>query len=1258
MTLPGNKCQMAFAQSIESSATIKIVVVPVGDVPSVLLREFVNSLPSFVSFRSLTTPRNFSLKTLQRLPWHTGSLHFDFVLASELSSRADSGSIWQSFQPHHRIMGVIGICHCPGWSDSTLEDINGGWRSRAAKYVPSAQDSFQALFCCNPSNEQLDRVGEFKPHGALLFCKRGKDEKESRLRPLVVTVNEAIRHMSVRFLREVDLWLQSLEDCNDTLVVPGLGLITLRTILDGTDRGGWLKNLQTVEGRNKKMRKLRRGRINKFKADICLLVGSPADAAPLYVTAFADCLREGDFLWTAGASEGLGICDVMAELQKNTLKEDESSNLRERNFSWNENVPSRFIAAAASYHKAGADTLAVQAHLKLARYYVSLYQSNHSNDVLNGGSFRLLAAKQLSLAWAIADKARRLLIKSTNVPAVNNGSPVIRSPSSASLTAPAAGTSDDGKRMEVKLSQMDVFSVALNCANESRNLAMFRRFSFFAHCAAGLEWRLAQEAQYRGSGDRSKHLARAYALERLAALQSGALPSNDRENKYGIGSSSLQCEILRSLMRLAYSLGESSLVITLGVRLLRLGAVNELMGTSVQRSLHVELRRAASKLRTSTVASRNDLKLPSSSSKRLTIDTKMSEKPAYINLGGESALPILLGLELRSIRLQETFAPEKSSSSETKSVLDYNPFSSVNEENIDVQSKRSCWGMKDVFEVAMRVYNPLSVSLNVDSAQLVSRRRNAIEAFPISFSMKPKTTMILILSAKAVEQGPLDIIGCRILALGLEVIHERTTLGDIGGSSSSLRASDLRAATLNPLQHGEPLPIEMKILPQLPYLVLRDRSELHRWKDQFERNIKLISSKTNHLNLFEGEEHSIMVLAENIGSAPVEHYKLSVVIDKVFHTTSRTSYEKKVMFDVFNWSCENGNSSEIENVRTGPIAWNCKSISKDKNPFICIVANLRADLDYKQIQLQCEYGNNSDKLRRSLVIDIIFHVKKPILFREISLIPETPDIPSMILCRGNEKEKENELITIDSDSKFCNLMVELFNNALKTDIKCEIIMENTDGPRSSRLGIIPCGGSTRLLLRTHRHHAPDHNSLKVKWSLFNNQNSGNDSRSGEISFPLLESKRRDIPIKVPVNLNQLQTPGMRIDILIERCDDSSTIYDSNAAGSEVLRLHFGFFFKFQVTILSMNECVKAKKLLSIILLRKGGNGEWVVLLPSSLIVAGKFSEIAIPTEKTFNHSAFINFSEPGRYAVAICVNSEEVLTWHKRLIEIDAVEVK
>ncbi|KAA3458051.1 trafficking protein particle complex II-specific subunit 120-like protein [Gossypium australe] len=189
--------------SIETSSMIRIAVLPIGDVPSTLLRDYHSMLLRHCTI-PLSTISSFYTEhqksPFAHQPWETGSLRFKFVLGGAPPSP------WEDFQPHRKILGVIGICHCPSSPDLDLviDQFNAAWRGYSSVLV-------KRCFAFSPGDSQLEDTK--KRENLVLFPPSDRSAQELHLQTMM-------QDISASLLMEFEKWVLQAESAGTILKTP------------------------------------------------------------------------------------------------------------------------------------------------------------------------------------------------------------------------------------------------------------------------------------------------------------------------------------------------------------------------------------------------------------------------------------------------------------------------------------------------------------------------------------------------------------------------------------------------------------------------------------------------------------------------------------------------------------------------------------------------------------------------------------------------------------------------------------------------------------------------------------------------------------------------------------------------------------------------------------------------------------------------------------------------------------------------------
>ncbi|KAH7524584.1 hypothetical protein FEM48_Zijuj06G0135000 [Ziziphus jujuba var. spinosa] len=331
--------------SIETSCMIRVAVLPIGEVPPSLMRDYMSML-----LRHQTIPLSavssfyteHQKSPFANQPWDSGSLRFKFVLGGAPPSP------WEDFQSNRKILAVIGICHCPSSPDLgyVIDNFNFACKSFSSSLA-------QRCFAFCPGDSQvlvLDCLVCFYVLGVLedenikgenlrLFPPADHETQEFHLQTMM-------QDIAASLLMEFEKWVLKAESAGTILKTP-------------LDSQSSLSSEEVI-----KAKKRRLGRAQKTIGDYCLLAGSPVDANAHYSTALELSRLTGDFFWLAGASEG-SVCALLIDRmgQRDQVLEDE---VRYRYSSVIVHYRKSFIQEHAQ--RVSPITFELEATLKLARF--------------------------------------------------------------------------------------------------------------------------------------------------------------------------------------------------------------------------------------------------------------------------------------------------------------------------------------------------------------------------------------------------------------------------------------------------------------------------------------------------------------------------------------------------------------------------------------------------------------------------------------------------------------------------------------------------------------------------------------------------------------------------------------------------------------------------------------------------------------------------------------------------------------------------
>eukprot|EP00249_Psilotum_nudum_P021179 c28007_g1_i1 orf=213-3731(+) len=307
--------------SIESGCMIRVVVLSVGQMPTVYMREYVSmvvrhtriELSSVSSFYTEHQKSPFAQQ-----PWDSGCLRFKFLVGGA------SRSPWEDFQAQRKIHGVIGLCHCPTSPDlgAVYEQFLG-----ICKTYPSVLAKRCLAFY--PDGNQVGQEDKKRQH-LIVFPPADRQTLELQMQTLM-------QDLAASLLMEFESWVLHAESVGAILTTP----LDSQASLSSEEVG--------------KSKKRRLGRAQKTIGDYCLLAGSPVDANAHYSTAIELARLTGDVFWNAGALEGC-VCALVVDYMgvNEQYIQDE--------------VKFRYFEVLQLYRRATAIAFELESTLKLARF--------------------------------------------------------------------------------------------------------------------------------------------------------------------------------------------------------------------------------------------------------------------------------------------------------------------------------------------------------------------------------------------------------------------------------------------------------------------------------------------------------------------------------------------------------------------------------------------------------------------------------------------------------------------------------------------------------------------------------------------------------------------------------------------------------------------------------------------------------------------------------------------------------------------------
>lgn len=278
--------------TVFSAAEIRVVLLPVGEAPEAAFQRYASLIVQHRQVE-LNNVRSF-YKEAQKspfkfFPWKTGNMHFKF-LPEELSLQP---SPLTPLHNHRRVLGVIGVMHCP-----SVEDVGKAY-AQFEQRCKAFPDAFTVrCFAFEPSDEQIqeDRKGQ---RNFIMFPPGDGEQLDNHA--------EVVMHdFAACLLAELERWMLNASPA----------MVELATLVDSPEflgSSGALEAVQTRLYSDEELKtKKRYGRLQKAMGDHCLLAGSPADAQDHYSTAVELGRSTQDWVYLGEALEGYAAAKVLS----------------------------------------------------------------------------------------------------------------------------------------------------------------------------------------------------------------------------------------------------------------------------------------------------------------------------------------------------------------------------------------------------------------------------------------------------------------------------------------------------------------------------------------------------------------------------------------------------------------------------------------------------------------------------------------------------------------------------------------------------------------------------------------------------------------------------------------------------------------------------------------------------------------------------------------------------------------------------------
>ncbi|KAK9802768.1 hypothetical protein WJX73_000202 [Symbiochloris irregularis] len=276
-----------------SASELHVAVIPIGKVPQEVLLPY---------YTLITRHRQVELQVLRSfykeqgkspfryLPWKTGSMHFRFLPAD----MAMQPSLLKDLHFYRKILGIIGICHCP--ANSNLPQAYAKFEA-ACRQFPDA--FVLRCFAFEPSDEQVGMSTADMPN-LMMF-----PPTLSGLHQLESHAEVVMLDFAAGLLAELEKWMSTASTA----------MVSMASYADSEAFIGPTSVVEEVHKRlisdEEQTKRRRYGRLRKAMGDVALLAGSPVDADEHYSTAVEMSRPALDFVWAAAALEGRAHSQVM-----------------------------------------------------------------------------------------------------------------------------------------------------------------------------------------------------------------------------------------------------------------------------------------------------------------------------------------------------------------------------------------------------------------------------------------------------------------------------------------------------------------------------------------------------------------------------------------------------------------------------------------------------------------------------------------------------------------------------------------------------------------------------------------------------------------------------------------------------------------------------------------------------------------------------------------------------------------------------------
>jgi len=341
-----------FTSYLESRATIKILVVPVGNISNKHFQSYFNRLCQFscIPLQTVTPPSKvspadnnnastFGKLKLKRnslnenipvfnISYEYGAIYFQFINGKKILERNELSTLKTTdLNAHDQPLAIFGLCHCPTTDNiaeaflkfQTKADnlispniINSSSSSSAKNYVSPSKKRRKAsllkhCFAFDITDFQLEAQDSFSDIEDLTVFVADRCSSEGGGSILEFQMQVDLGNICNKIIHSLDVIVKN--------ALSGKHMPSLRYGLDPS----LAKEDAIMRNKQKKKWDIRyAARLRKWCADYCLVAGSPLDALEHYTMALTLMKQNGkpiDHLWLGSCYEGYASANIMASIQ-------------------------------------------------------------------------------------------------------------------------------------------------------------------------------------------------------------------------------------------------------------------------------------------------------------------------------------------------------------------------------------------------------------------------------------------------------------------------------------------------------------------------------------------------------------------------------------------------------------------------------------------------------------------------------------------------------------------------------------------------------------------------------------------------------------------------------------------------------------------------------------------------------------------------------------------------------------------------------